>query len=160
MGDRVLLNPLFSGPVSGFFSRRLQVSVLSLYTAMSTATVLIPGVNDQYAPMDLPKAPHALSADEVRRRLSNGPAGLTEAEAQARRAHFGRNILTEEKTRRIVIFLRQFNSIPDSILIIAAVISLGLRDGGYGALLSQAAFPVVEAITWVEYTGSHPEVRT
>jgi len=78
--------------------------------------------------MDLPPAPHARSADDISHMLSTGPEGLSDAEAQARLALFGKNTITEEKASRLVIFLRQFNSILVYILIIAAVIALVVAD--------------------------------
>lgn len=78
--------------------------------------------------MDLPDAPHALSNEDVRILLSTGPAGLSDTEIQARLAKFGKNTLTEEKTSRVVIFLRQFKNILVYILIVAAVISLLVSD--------------------------------
>ena len=58
--------------------------------------------------MDLPPAPHARSAEDVKSLLLTGPNGLSEAEAQARLAQFGKNTIKEEKTSRFVIFFRQF----------------------------------------------------
>jgi Ca2+-transporting ATPase len=78
--------------------------------------------------MDLPSAPHARTAEDVRTILSTGPDGLTEAEVQARLAQFGKNTIKEERTSRFVIFLRQFRSILVYILIVAAVISLVVSD--------------------------------
>ena len=78
--------------------------------------------------MDLPKAPQALSYEEVSSLLATGPDGLSDTEVQVRLRKFGKNTLKEEKTSRIVIFLRQFNSILVYILILAAVISLFVSD--------------------------------
>jgi Ca2+-transporting ATPase len=78
--------------------------------------------------MLLPETPHARPVQDVQDLLSTGPGGLTETEAKARLGLFGRNALHEEKTSRLVIFLRQFRSILVYILIIAAVISLIVSD--------------------------------
>jgi Ca2+-transporting ATPase len=78
--------------------------------------------------MTQPQPSHALTAEDVRAMLATGPDGLTESEVQARLALYGKNILKEEKTSRLVIFLRQFNSILVYILILAAVISLIVSD--------------------------------
>ena len=78
--------------------------------------------------MKLPDAPHALPVESVRDALETSPHGLTGSEVQARLALYGKNILKEEKTSRLVIFLRQFNSILVYILIIAAVIALIVSD--------------------------------
>ncbi|MDO8871602.1 MAG: cation-transporting P-type ATPase [Methanoregula sp.] len=78
--------------------------------------------------MKLPVAPHALPLESVRDALETSPQGLTVSEVQARRVLYGKNVLKEEKTSRLVIFLRQFNSILVYILIIAAVISLIVSD--------------------------------
>ncbi|MFY9800869.1 MAG: cation-transporting P-type ATPase, partial [Methanoregula sp.] len=78
--------------------------------------------------MDLPKNPHALPSEDLFTTLSTGPDGLSDTEVQARLAKFGKNTLKEEKTGRLIIFLRQFNSILVYILIIAAVISLIVSD--------------------------------
>ena len=78
--------------------------------------------------MDLPKAPQALSYEEVSNLLATGPDGLSDAEVQVRLRDFGKNSLKEKKTSRFIIFLRQFNSILVYILIIAAIISLFVSD--------------------------------
>jgi len=78
--------------------------------------------------MDLPKTPHALPIDDIRSLLATGPDGLPDSEVQARLAQFGKNTIKEEKTSRLVIFLRQFNSILVYILIVAAVIALIVSD--------------------------------
>ncbi|HET6581633.1 MAG TPA: cation-transporting P-type ATPase [Methanoregula sp.] len=78
--------------------------------------------------MLLPETPHALPVQVVQDLLTTGPGGLTESEAKARLGLFGRNVLHEEKTSRLVIFLRQFRNILVYILIIAAIISLIVSD--------------------------------
>jgi len=78
--------------------------------------------------MDLPETPHARSVEEIAISLSTGPTGLSEAEATIRLERFGRNVIKEEKTSRLVIFLRQFKSLLVIILILAAVVSLIVAD--------------------------------
>ena len=78
--------------------------------------------------MTLPESPHAAPAETVRDQLGTGPSGLSESEVQARLEQYGRNVLKEEKTSKLVIFLRQFKSILVYILIIAAIISLIVSD--------------------------------
>jgi Ca2+-transporting ATPase len=43
---------------------------------------------------------------------------------------------------------------------IFGVVPLAFEHWGYVALLTVAAFGIVEAIKWLEYRESHPEVRT
>jgi Ca2+-transporting ATPase len=78
--------------------------------------------------MTQPQTPYALPVEDVRSLLATGPDGLSESEVQARLALYGKNILKEEKTSRVVIFLRQFKSILVYILIVAAVIALIVSD--------------------------------
>ncbi len=78
--------------------------------------------------MELPETPPSLPIAEIQRRLSVSPEGLSGDEAQVRLRTYGRNVLSEEKISRLVIFLRQFNSILIYILIAAAVISLLVSD--------------------------------
>ena len=60
--------------------------------------------------------------------LYTGPDGLTDIDVKARLEQFGKNTLKEDKTSRLVIFLRQFNSILVYILIAAAIIALVVAD--------------------------------
>ena len=78
--------------------------------------------------MNLPGAPHARTAEDVRTILSTGPDGLTDIDVKARLEQYGKNTLKEDKTSRLVIFLRQFNSILVYILIAAAIIALVVAD--------------------------------
>ena len=78
--------------------------------------------------MKIPDAPHALPAGSVRYALQTSSQGLSESEAQTRLENYGKNTLTEEKTSRLVIFLRQFKSLLVYILIIEAIISLVVAD--------------------------------
>ncbi len=78
--------------------------------------------------MELPETPHACPVEEITGKLSTGPHGLTEAEAATRLLVCGKNTLSEEKTSKVVIFLRQFKSLLIYILILAAIISLFVAD--------------------------------
>ncbi|MDK2988729.1 MAG: P-type Ca2+ transporter type [Methanoculleus sp.] len=67
---------------------------------------------------------YTLSAEEVRRELGTGPAGLSPGEAEERLQRYGKNVLREEaRETRLQVFLRQFKSVLIVILVIAAAIS-------------------------------------
>ena len=73
--------------------------------------------------------PYALSADEVVRALGTSPGGLARAEAAARLERFGRNALPRaEPPTLAMVFLHQFRSPLIYVLLVAAVVSLLLRD--------------------------------
>ena len=78
--------------------------------------------------MELPETPHACPVEEITGKLSTSPRGLTEAEAAMRLLVYGKNTLSEEKTSKFVLFLRQFKSLLIYILILAAIISLFVAD--------------------------------
>lgn len=78
--------------------------------------------------MPLPETPHACTIRDIEDCLSTRSQGLSDSEAQECLRHYGRNVLHEDKTSRLVIFLRQFNSILVYILIAAAIISLLVSD--------------------------------
>jgi len=78
---------------------------------------------------------HTLAPDEVTRRLKVSPGrGLTPAEAAARLARHGPNQLAEEKRRSMLrVFIDQFRDPMVIILLVAALLSLALKeflDGG------------------------------
>ncbi|MBY6276381.1 cation-translocating P-type ATPase [Symbiobacterium thermophilum] len=78
---------------------------------------------------------HTLAPDEVIRRLSVSPGrGLTSAEAAERLARHGPNQLAEEKRRSMLtVFIDQFRDPMVIILLVAALVSLALKeflDGG------------------------------
>ena len=66
--------------------------------------------------------------DEVVRDLAtDAQKGLTEAEAQERRARFGENKLAEQKKKSLIVrFLEQFKDVMIIILLIAACVSFGV----------------------------------
>ena len=67
---------------------------------------------------------YSLSAEEVRRELGTGPAGLSAEEAAERLERYGENVLREEaRETRLQVFLRQFHSVLIVILIVAAGVS-------------------------------------
>lgn len=78
--------------------------------------------------MPLPETPPALTISEIESSLSTTAQGLPDREAEARLRQYGRNVLSEDKASRFIIFLRQFNSILVYILIAAAIISLLVSD--------------------------------
>ncbi|MBD3765868.1 MAG: hypothetical protein IE927_14385 [Rhodobacterales bacterium] len=90
---------------------------------------------------DTPEAPadprttvawHSLSAEEVAIRLQADPgAGLTAAEAAARLARHGANVLPQDEPRSGLAILRsQFESLPVALLAGSAVVSIA--TGGIG----------------------------
>lgn len=79
--------------------------------------------------------PHCLPAQDLLRRLGCGPDGLDQAEAQARLAEFGPNIMPRRAPPNLAqIALRQFKSPLIYLLALAAAVSLFLgeyRDAGF-----------------------------
>ncbi len=73
---------------------------------------------------------HALSWQEIERKLeTDALTGLTEQEVEKRRKQSGENKLPEEKPpSHAIIFLRQFKSPLIFILLVAAVITLFLKE--------------------------------
>jgi P-type Ca2+ transporter type 2C len=68
---------------------------------------------------------HSIPIEEVFLRQKSGSAGLSGAEARARRAEFGRNsIAIKQEISPFRIFLNQFKSILVLLLLVAALISL------------------------------------
>lgn len=74
---------------------------------------------------------HTLGAEDVLRRLDVDPhAGLSDEQAQARLAQFGRNELEESQGRRpLSILADQFKGTMIIVLLVAAVISIVLGEG-------------------------------
>ena len=87
---------------------------------------------------------HVLTTEEVLRRLGVSEHGLSRAEAAARLARFGPNTLPHDEPPGVFrIFTRQFLSPLIYILLLAAVVSMILRewsDAGFifGVLLINA----------------------
>ncbi|HUH12514.1 MAG TPA: HAD-IC family P-type ATPase, partial [Longimicrobiales bacterium] len=81
-------------------------------------------------PADAPERPwHALAASEARAVLDSPTDGLAEAEAARRLAEVGPNeVAAERVTPWWVLLLRQFRDPLVYILLIAAVVTLALRD--------------------------------
>ncbi|HKB55001.1 MAG TPA: cation-transporting P-type ATPase, partial [Ramlibacter sp.] len=74
-------------------------------------------------------APHAHGAEELIELLASTPHGLSQAEAQARLARFGRNALPRAKPPTWPgMFLRQFKSPLIYVLLAAALVSAALRE--------------------------------
>jgi len=82
-----------------------------------------------------PHHPQSLTADEVIATLDSSPRGLARGEAAARLARFGRNALPRTKPPTVAtIFLHQFKSPLIYVLLVAALVSLLLRqwsDAGF-----------------------------
>ena len=76
------------------------------------------------APSPSPDSWHALDADEVQHRLQSGPAGLSDAEVQRRRARHGPNRLAPPKRRGPLLrFVLQFHNILLYVMLGAAAIT-------------------------------------
>jgi calcium-translocating P-type ATPase len=87
-----------------------------------------PPVVDRAAPPDAP-AWHALDVAEVVRRLGTGSDGLSADEVTARLERHGPNVLEgEAPPGALVILLHQFTSPLIYILLVAAVVTLLIRD--------------------------------
>ena len=72
---------------------------------------------------------HTLSVEEVEHGLAVGPAGLSEEEAAARLAQYGPNeVEAEEETPWWRLLLHQFTDPLIYILLVAALVTLVLRD--------------------------------
>jgi Ca2+-transporting ATPase len=72
---------------------------------------------------------HALAADEALRRLVAAERGLSPAEAHARLARHGPNVLEESPpTNPLRLLLRQFESPVIFILLVAAAVTVLLRE--------------------------------
>lgn len=76
-----------------------------------------------------PHHPHALTISGALDALQSTPRGLSRTEAAARLAQFGRNALPRVQPPTLaVIFVRQFASPLIYVLLVAAIVSLLLRD--------------------------------
>lgn len=71
---------------------------------------------------------HSLTADETAKVLATSFEGLTEAEADNRIKIYGRNILEEEETSKLKIFLRQFKSVLVYVLFAASILTLVMGE--------------------------------
>ena len=103
---------------------------------------------------------HVLTTEEVLRRLGVSEHGLSRAEAAARLARFGPNTLPHDEPPGVFrIFTRQFLSPLIYILLLAAVVSMILRewsDAGFifGVLLFFKYIPMI-AISEVKAVNKH-----
>ena len=83
----------------------------------------------QSNPVRVPTAPHTREAAELLDLLATPPRGLSQAEAEARLARFGRNALPRGKPPSLpAIFLAQFKSPLIYVLLAAALVSALLRE--------------------------------
>ncbi|HEY8476078.1 MAG TPA: HAD-IC family P-type ATPase, partial [Chloroflexota bacterium] len=109
----------------------------------------------QRPPVDLPSAErpiHTLPQEEVYRRLGTSPQGLSEAEAAARLARYGPNVLPEEKRTPLVVrFLAQFVHLFAALLWVAAGLAFvgGLPELGWAIIVVIAVNAVFSF--WQEY---------
>ncbi|MBM3314615.1 cation-translocating P-type ATPase, partial [candidate division WOR-3 bacterium] len=72
---------------------------------------------------------HRLAVEEALERVQSGPDGLSGAEAQARLARFGPNVLVERGAKGALSILKdQFASVMVLLLVGAGVVSLWLRE--------------------------------
>jgi Ca2+-transporting ATPase len=79
-------------------------------------------------PYPLP-APHARPIEEILAALQGSPSGLSHAEATSRLEHYGRNALPAAEPPGIArVFLHQFASPLIYILVVAALVSLVIRE--------------------------------
>ncbi|MEW6255257.1 MAG: HAD-IC family P-type ATPase [Pseudomonadota bacterium] len=82
------------------------------------------------------KAWHALDMPAAFAVLASGPHGLSDAEAQARRAQYGPNALPEPPRRRLaLIVLSQMRSPLIALLLAAALVSVAMGDHGDGLFI-------------------------
>jgi Ca2+-transporting ATPase len=66
----------------------------------------------------------SLTPEETAKILSTSPYGLTKDEARRRLEVYGKNVLEEEETSKLVILLRQFKNVLVYVLLAASVITL------------------------------------
>ena len=77
----------------------------------------------------VPTEPHTMSGDEVLSQLNTSPSGLSELEAAQRLSIAGRNTFPRVKLPGLfVIFLRQFRNPMIYILLVAAIVSVVVRE--------------------------------
>jgi Ca2+-transporting ATPase len=84
--------------------------------------------------------PWARPAEDVASELDVAPkAGLSAAEARARRTRYGRNVLREaERESAWAVFFRQFKSLIIGLLAVAAVVSLAFGENVEAAAIAAA----------------------
>ena len=70
------------------------------------------------------KNSQSLTPDETIKALDSSLEGLSRDEAENRLNQYGKNVLTEEKTSKLKIFVRQFNNILIYVLIAASVLTV------------------------------------
>jgi len=88
---------------------------------------------------------HALTTEEALQRLGSAPAGLTSAEAEARRARYGPNRLRPpERASAWKILADQFRSVVMALLVVGAGVALVLGDPVDAAAI--AAVLVINAV--------------
>ncbi len=84
---------------------------------------------EDVGPAALAGLPHIFSVDDVEFGLATGPGGLSEEEAAARLERYGPNeVEVEEATPWWILLLHQFTDPLIYILLVAALVTLVLRD--------------------------------
>jgi len=98
---------------------------------------------------------HTKSTDETLRDLECSASGLSSQEVALRIAHYGRNVLPEGKKRTLLnIFIEQFKSPVIYVLLIAAVISLAIKEFSDAGFIMAALFVNAVVGTYQEYNAS------
>ncbi|HXZ52587.1 MAG TPA: magnesium-translocating P-type ATPase [Burkholderiales bacterium] len=96
-----------------------------------------------------------LPAAELLARLGSGPQGLSDAEAAARLARHGPNVLREERALSALrVLAAQFRSPLVLILVFAAVVSLALRDWLEASIILAIVLGSAALGAWQEYRAS------
>ena len=78
---------------------------------------------------------HSLKIEEVLKKLSTGPDGLSESEARRRLEKYGPNELRERRVNPVLMFLRQFANFLVYILLAATLLSILLGEYVDAALI-------------------------
>lgn len=76
----------------------------------------------------LEEAFHLLTIDQAFSHLETSSQGLTDEEVKKRQKKYGKNTLDENEISLFSIFLRQFNSIPIFILLLASLVSISIGE--------------------------------
>ena len=71
---------------------------------------------------------HAFSIDQTFQHAATSSEGLTYGEVRRRRKQFGKNVLEEGHISLLLIFFRQFHSIPIYILFVASIVSISIGE--------------------------------
>ena len=95
---------------------------------------------------------HTKSADETLKDLECSASGLSSEDVALRVSHYGKNILPEAKKRTLVnIFIAQFKSPVIYVLLVAAVISLIIKEFSDAGFIMAALLVNAVVGTYQEY---------